>query len=152
MFESHTVTSLDRTSFDLKIWRFFEQSSFVNNHLLCCWPTIHNSIPTICPKFQVVSSHFFEVDELLDEHWAKIMRSENISTPIYVECNKMYWSKVCVQEFSYFVSGLDIQLEKSEYDSPVRQKISCRWRNMTSHIPFFSCNWYEPMAEWLSLE
>ena len=66
-----------------------------------------------------------------------IVQSENISTPIYVECDKMYQSKVCVQEFWYFVSGLDIQLEKSEYDSPVRQKISCRWRNMTSHIPFF---------------
>ena len=50
------------------------------------------------------------------------MLSENISTPIYVECDKMYRSKVCVQEFSYFVSGLDIQLEKSEYDSPVCKK------------------------------
>ena len=30
--------------------------------------------------------------------------------------------KVCDQEFSYFVSGLDIQLEKSEYDSPVAKK------------------------------
>ena len=53
------------------------------------------------------------------------MQSENISTPIYVECDKMYRSKVCVQEFSYFVSGLDIQLEKSEYYSPVRKKIRC---------------------------
>ena len=70
--------------------------------------------------------------------WAKIVQSENISTPIYVECDKMYRSKVCVQEFSYFVSGLDIQVEKSEYYSPVRQKISCRWWNMRSHIPFFS--------------
>ena len=31
------------------------------------------------------------------------MRSENISTPIYVECDKMYQSKVCVQEFSYLL-------------------------------------------------
>ena len=66
------------------------------------------------------------------------MFSENIAIPIYVECNKMYKSKVCVQEFSYFMSGLDIQLEKSKYDSPVRKKIGCRWRNTTSHIPFFS--------------
>ena len=50
------------------------------------------------------------------------MQSEKISTPIYVECDKMYQSKVCVQEFSYFVSGLDIQDEKSEYNSPVHQK------------------------------
>ena len=60
------------------IWRFFEQSSFVNVHLLCYWPTIHNS--KICPKFQVISSHFFEVEELLDEHWAKIVQSKNIPT------------------------------------------------------------------------
>ena len=32
-------------------------------------------------------------------------------------------SKVCVQEFSYFVSGLDIQLEQSYNNSPVRKKL-----------------------------
>ena len=37
----------------------------------------------------------------------------------------MHQSKVCVQEFWYFVSGLDIQLEKSEYNSPVSKKICC---------------------------
>ena len=77
----------------------------------------------ICPKFQVISFYFFEVDELLDEQWAKIVQSENISTPIYVECDKMYRPKVCVQEFSYFVFGLDIQLEKPEYYSPVSKKM-----------------------------
>ena len=65
------------------------------------------------------------------------MGSENILTPIYLECDKMYQSKVCVQEFSYFVSGLDIQVEKFEYNSPVRQKFSCRWQNMTSRTLFF---------------
>ena len=68
------------------------------------------------------------------------MRSENISTPmmspIYVECYKMYQSMVCVQEFQYFVSGLDIQIEKSEYDSPVCQK----------------SNRYKPMAQLLRLQ
>ena len=44
MFESHVVTSVDRTSFDFRFSIFFEQSSFVNIHLLCYWPTIHNSI------------------------------------------------------------------------------------------------------------
>ena len=34
-----------------------------------------------------------------------------------------------------FVSDFDIQDEKSKYDSPVRQKISSRWRDTTSHIP-----------------
>ena len=50
------------------------------------------------------------------------MLSENISTPIYVECNKMYRSKVYVQEILYFVSSLDIQLEQSKNDNPVRKK------------------------------
>ena len=78
--------------------------------------------------------------------WINIVSEENISTPIYVECDKMYWSKVWIQEFSYFVAGLDIQLEKSEYYSPVSKKIGCRWRNTMSHIQFFSSNQYEPMA------
>ena len=75
-------------------WRCFEQSAFVNNSLLCYWPTIHNSISKICPKFQALSSHLFKVDELLDEHWEKLVRSENLSTPIYVECDKKYDQKV----------------------------------------------------------
>ena len=65
------------------------------------------------------------------------LQSENISTPIYIECDKMYHSMVCIQEFWYFVSGLDIQLEQSKNNSPVCQKIGCRWRNTTSHILFF---------------
>ena len=104
------------------IWRFFEQSAFVNIYLLCYWPTVHNLISKSCPKIQVINSHFFKVNELLNEHWENIVQSENISTPIYVECDKIYRSKVCVQEFLYIVSGLDIQFEKSEYDSPVCQK------------------------------
>ena len=63
-------------------------------------------------KFWAATSYFFGQRQV-----TKIVRSENISTPIYVECDKMYRSKVCVQEFSYFVSGLDIQLEISKYDS-----------------------------------
>ena len=70
----------------------------------------------------------------------EIVQSGNNSIPIYVECNKMYQSQVCVQEFSYFMNGLDIQLEKQpEFDSPgARKKIGCRWRNMTSYLLFFS--------------
>ena len=49
------------------------------------------------------------------------------------------------------MSSLDIQVEKFEYCSPVCLKFSCRWRNITSHIPFFSSNGYEPMALWLRL-
>ena len=145
--------SAQRWQMELQFWilRFFELSDLVNNHLLCYRQTIHLAISKICPKFQVISSHFFEVNELLNEHWAKIVLSEDISTHIYVKCYEMYRSKVCVQEFSYIMSGLDIQLEKSDYVSPVCKKISCRWRNRTSHVLFFPSImiWYEPMAEWL---
>ena len=47
------------------------QSAFENNHLLCYQPTIHNLILKICPEFQVLSSHFSEVNELLHAHWTK---------------------------------------------------------------------------------
>ena len=117
------------------IWRFFELSELVTNHLLCYWPTIDNLISKICPKFQVFSFHLFEVDELLNQHWARIVRSENISTPIYVECNKMYQSKVCIQDFWFFVSGLHIQPEQSENDNASRRKKSgSRLLETTIHV------------------
>ena len=133
-----------------KLWflilEFFRNLFFVTNHLLCYWPTTHNSIWKICPNFQVLSSHFFEIDELHDEHWANIVQSKNNSTLIYVKWGKIHQSKVCVQEFWYFVSGLDIQLEQSKNDCFVCKKVGCRFRNTTSHISFFSVNWYDSMA------
>ena len=59
------------------IWRLFEQFVFVNNHLIWYWPTIHNSILKMYPKYQVISSHFIEVNELLNEQWAKIVLSDS---------------------------------------------------------------------------
>ena len=52
----------------------------------------------------------------------------------------MYRSMVCVQEFWFCVSDLDIQLEQSENDSPAREKSGSRLRETTSHIytVFFS--------------
>ena len=50
----------------------------------------------------------------------------------------MYRSKVCVHKLSYFVSGLDTQLEQSENDSPVRKKIGSRWQNTMKHGQFFT--------------
>ena len=99
------------------IWRFFELSDLVNNHLLCYWPTIHNSISKICPKFQVPSSHFFEVDELRDEYWEKNVQSENISTPIYVECYKMYRSKFAFKNSGISCLALIFNLESQKCGS-----------------------------------
>ena len=50
------------------------------------------------------------------------MLNENISTPIHVKCNKLYQSKVCVQEFRYCVPGLDIKPELSEIDNSAHKK------------------------------
>ena len=49
------------------------------------------------------------------------MQSENI-TSNYLECNKMYLSIICVQEFWYFVPGIDIQPEQSKNDNPDAKK------------------------------
>ena len=65
------------------------------------------------------------------------MLIENISTPIYVECDKMYQSKVCVQEFLYFVSSLDIQLEQSKNDNSVCKKVNSRLRDKRIIYCFF---------------
>ena len=40
----------------------------------------------------------------------------------------MYGSKVCVQDFWYFVSGLDIQLEQSENHNPACKKTVCQFQ------------------------
>ena len=82
------------------------------------------------------SIHFSKVDELLNEHRAKIVQSENISTPIYVQCDKMYRSKVCDQEFWYFVSGLGIQVEQPENDNSAPKKIGSRLQDLTTDIRF----------------
>ena len=140
--------------FNLKI---FWANAFTNNHLLCYWPTIYNLISKICPKFQSLSSHFFKVDELLHKHWAKIVQSENVqvSTPIYIECNKMYWPNVCIQGFWYiFCLAFKLILNLGNPRTAILHAkklfsvsrlllLSCR--DTTIHIPFF----HEPMAQWL---
>ena len=65
--------------------------------------------------------------------------SENISNPIYVKCDKMYQPKVCVQEFWYFVPGLDIQHEQPENDNPACNKAVA---GCASNIKWFSLRTY----------
>ena len=100
MFESHVVslvTSVDRTSFYFQFEHIF--SNLVNIHLL-------------------ISFHFFKVDELLDEHWAKIEQSEK--KKFNSDPSRIRWDaliKGSTQELLFFVSGLDIQLEPSKNNS-----------------------------------
>ena len=128
----------DRTSFDFQFEDFFEQLAVVNNHLLCYWPTIYNLISKICPKFQVHCSHFFEVDELLDEHWAKLVRSGNMATPIYVECDKIYQSKVWLKNSGISCLALIFNLS---YPRSTMLHPKNRLGNMKSHIPCFFVKW-----------
>ena len=57
---------------------------------------IHNLILKVCPKFQVLSSYFSEVNELFNECWKKIVQREIISTPIHIQSYNKYQWKVCV--------------------------------------------------------
>ena len=66
------------TSFDFDS-EVFKQSATENHNPLCCWLIINNLISKICPKFQILKSHFFEVKDLLGELWWENERRENIS-------------------------------------------------------------------------
>ena len=65
----------------------------------------------------------------------------------------MYQSKVRVQEFWYFVPGLDIQPELSEHDNPARKKAVAGCETLQVIYRFFhqiDCYyWHETMAQWL---
>ena len=139
-----------RWQMELQFWilRFFELSDLVNNHLLFYWPTVHLSISMICPKFQVISSYFFEVDELLDEHWAKIVRSENISTPSMSNAIRRIDQRFAFKNSRITCLALIFNLKNPSTTVLYAKKIGRRYRNTTSHIPFFPCNWYKPMAQW----
>ena len=93
------------------IQRSFEQSATEHNHLLCYWPIMHNSISKVCPNFQVYSSYFFEVDDLLHDHQAKNVRRENIS-----QCNPVEQKMtICprLQVLTSHFSEVDDQLDEN---------------------------------------
>ena len=122
------------------IWRIFEHWETIM-HYVTDQPAI---ISKIYPKLQVLTFHFFEVDELLNENWAKIVRSENISTPIHVQCDKMYRSKVCVilvYRVWPWYSTWAIQERQ-----PCTQKIGSRLWETTIQLPFFPADRYKAMA------
>ena len=112
MFETHVVTSVDRTTsiFNLKIFL-----------AVCLCKHLSTVLLTNHPKHDLEDLSYISSyqSSLFQGQWAALWAlRKNCAkwkywTPIYAECYKMYWSKVCVQEFSYFVSGLDIQVEKS---------------------------------------
>ena len=49
----------------------------------------------------------------------------------------MYQSKVCIQEFWYIMSGLDIQPEQSKNDNPASKKSGSTLRETTIYVALF---------------
>ena len=94
-----------------------QQSTNENNHLPCYWPTIHNSISKICPKFQVLSSRFSQVDELLDAYWAKLCEEKTNSTAIFAKCYNIYWQRVCSQKLWYILPFVGFQQSAAWWNS-----------------------------------
>ena len=90
----------------------------------------------ICLKFQVLSSHFLKA----------MSCSKSIEHAKWKYFNSN-WSKVCVQEFWYIMSGLDIQPGQS--NNPARKKVLQVARNKDPFTAFFPSNWYESMIQWL---
>ena len=92
IFESHDGTCMDWTSFDFWFKDFFSNLAWIcnwNNHVLGYWPTIHENLEYLSSTSSS-HSHFSEINELLNKHptqnWAKNVQTENISTPINVQC------------------------------------------------------------------
>ena len=100
---------------------------------MCYWPTTRNSITKICPKLQVLSSHFSEVNQLHDECWAKHNQWENISTvtTIYVLCYNTYW-RLLSRNLVYLVWPWYSTWVIREWQSCLQQ-FRLSLQNMTSH-------------------
>ena len=105
-------------------------------------------ISKICPKFQVLSSHFSNVDQLLvvcsisiDQNLCTVKIFLPQSMSHHLRCKKMYLFNVCCQEFGHVcqefghvVSDLMINLSNPRM-TILHVKIGSRLRDMT--ILFF---------------
>ena len=101
--------------------------------------TIQSSILKLCHKFQVLNSHFSEVYDMHNEQWAlsKHCMKRNISTPICVQCNNMYWCRELINSGKscwFILCHLRMTTIQKWYSM---QKLGSRLQNMTSHILFF---------------
>ena len=63
-------------------------------HPLCYWPITKKQLSKMCPELQVLSSYFLRSDLVggqLDEHQAKNVRRENVSTLICVQSDNTWY-------------------------------------------------------------
>ena len=68
-----------------------EQYAAENNHLMRYCLTIHKSRAKICPALQVLTFHFSQVDDLLDEHSQKCAKKKMF------QLQSLYNAKIFVQ-------------------------------------------------------
>ena len=108
-------------------------------HSLCNWPTIHNSMSNIFPKFSLVTFLMLMIclmsikQKLYQE---KIFQPQSMQNAILGD-DKIYWKKATVKN-SGILSGLNIQLEQSK-------KLVWGCGNSCTVFPV---NNNEPMAQW----
>ena len=149
MFESHddVVTCIDWTSFDF--WYCFSNLHWK----LCCWPTIHYSMPKICPKFQVLSSYFSD-SKLWGQWAARCALSQKCGKRIF-QLHSMSNVMMCIdQRFSAKNSGISFLVLIYWYSTWTiwewqsrTLKIGSKLQDVTCHWLFFSVD--QSMAEWV---
>ena len=149
MFESHVVTSVDKMSFNFWFEDFFSNLlSFV--YCVTDQPSITRSGRFVLNfKLSVLTfSRSMSCSMSIEQNLCQVKMFQLQSMLNWIKCINQMFNTVCIQEFLYFVSGLDIQLEQSKNYNPVSKNICCslRWWNSKSHILFFSSRWYKPMA------
>ena len=76
------------------------------------------------------------------------MQDENISTPIYVQCDNIYRQKVCSQEFWYFMAGLEINLSNPR-TTILRATNRLMIARCDKSYTVFFIDQYKFMAQWL---
>ena len=121
------------------IWRFFKQSAFVNNHLLCYWPAIDNLISKICPKFQVLSSTFLRLMSCWMSSKVKKVQLKFMSNALI----KGLHSRIPVFRAWPLYSTWAIWEVQS-----CTQKGGCKLQNTSLYLPFLSEDWHNPMVKW----
>ena len=143
--ENHVVTSVEKMSINL--WFEDYLSNLLSKTIIYCvtdQPSITWSWSSVLNfKLSVLTFSRPMSCSMSIKEW---YFNSNICRTWY-----MYWSKVCVQELWYVVSGLDIQakLSKNNNHDPACKKGGSRLRNTTSHTSFFLKDPNNLMAQWL---
>ena len=118
------------------------------------WKIINDSSSTnllanIGPTLQVLRFSLFEgwilVDDLLDEHWKQSVERENISTPIYTQCNNLH--EVPIKDL---LSRILLYLVWPQNSSKIKIQYAKIGSCFDNSYPLFPIQWNKLVAQWLS--